>query len=259
MSVGGQASVVSPATVLITGASGGLGRALALHYAQPGRTLVLHGRVAWRLRELADACAARGANVIPFAADLLALDDFRARLADLVRATPVDLAIVNAGVSSANRGEGETWADIEQVLDVNLRAAIATAEVLLPPMRARGSGQVAYVSSLAAWHGLALTPAYCASKAALKAYAEAQRAWLAPLGVAINIVLPGYVRTPMSAGLPGAKPFMLEPEDAARRIARGLARNRARIAFPQPLAAGAWLLAALPASWSQLIVRRLGL
>jgi short-subunit dehydrogenase len=114
------------------------------------------------------------------------------------------------------------------------------------------------VSSLAAWHGLPLTPAYCASKAALKAYAEALRPSLATHGIAVSVVLPGFVKTPMSDAFPGTRPFMITAEDAAERIERGLAANRARIAFPQPLAFGAWLLAVLPASVSQRLVRRVG-
>jgi short-subunit dehydrogenase len=248
----------SPATVLVTGAAGGLGRALATRYARPDRTLILHGRNLERLDEVSRACAARGARVIPMPCDLRDIDSFMTRLGQIAASTPIDLAIVNAGVSNANSGEGETWEDISHVLDVNLRAALATMSVLVPPMRRRGSGQIALIASLAAYHGFALTPAYCASKAALKAYGEAMRGWLAPQGVAVNVVLPGFVETPMSADYPGPTPFMISADDAARRIEQGLARNRARISFPQPLAFASWLLGAMPASWSQAAVRRFG-
>ncbi len=248
----------SPRTVLITGATGGLGRALALRYAAPGRTLILHGRDASRLHELALACEVAGANVTPLLFELREVDGYVARLAQLAEATPIDLAIVNAGVSRARGSEGESWEDVQLVLDVNLRASLATVAALVPHMRRRGAGQIALIASLAAYHGMALTPTYSASKSALKAYGEAMRAWLAPQGVAVNVVLPGFVRTSMSDAYPGPKPFMISADDAARRIQRDLARNRARIAFPFPLAQGSWLLSVLPASWSQAMLRWTG-
>ena len=252
------APLEAPATVLITGATGGLGHALAVLYAGPGRTLILHGRDERRLGEVSRACAERGAQVTPIAFDVRDVSGFAARLVQVAAATPIDLAIVNAGVSRANRGDRESWDDIEAVLDVNVRAALATVSALLPSMRRRGAGQIALIASLAAYHGMPLMPSYCASKAALKAYGEGMRGWLAPQGVAVNVVLPGFVKTPMSDALPGPKPFMISADDAARRIQIGLARNRARISFPQPLAFGTWLLSVLPAAWSQAMVRRMG-
>jgi short-subunit dehydrogenase len=135
---------------------------------------------------------------------------------------------------------------------------MATVSGVLPAMRSRGRGQVALVSSLSAWYGLPLTPSYCASKAGLKAYGEALRGWLAAEGVAVNVVLPGFVTSEMSASFPGPQPMLLHPEQAARRIARGLALNRARISFPFPLNFGMWWLAVLPAGLSQQILRWLG-
>lgn len=257
--MGATALIRSPAQVLITGAAGGLGRALALEYAAPGRSLILHGRSEASLADVMRACKERGAQVTLLAFDLRDVEGFRARLREFALSTPIDLAIVNAGVSRADTGSEESWDDIQLMLDVNLRASLATVAALLPPMRLRRSGQIALIASLAAWHGLPLTPAYCASKAALKTYGEALRGSLAPHGIAVNVVLPGFVKTAMSDAIPGPKPFMISADDAARRIRLGLSRNSARISFPQPLAFGGWLLSALPASWSQAIVRRTGL
>jgi short-subunit dehydrogenase len=125
-------------------------------------------------------------------------------------------------------------------------------------MRRRRTGQIALVSSLAAYVGMPVTPVYCASKAALKAYGEALRGWLAPQGVAVNVVLPGFVRTAMSDRFTAAKPWMMSPEEAALRIRRGLERNHARIAFPRPLAWGMWALSVLPMGMSQRILRSFG-
>ncbi|HNI73520.1 MAG TPA: SDR family NAD(P)-dependent oxidoreductase, partial [Accumulibacter sp.] len=104
---------------------------------------------------------------------------------------------------------------------------------------------------------LPITPSYCASKAGLKAYGEALRGWLAPEGIWINVVMPGYVESKMCREMPGPKPFLWSPERAAAYIRRGLARNRARISFPFPLNFGTWWLAVLPAGLSWRILRLL--
>ena len=243
----------APRGILITGATGGIGAALARRYAAPGRRLFLHGRNAARLAEVAAQCRASEVTT-----QILDLADANALVAWIESIAPaVDLAIVNAGVTS-NVRSGESWREVDALLQVNVRAALLTAAALVPEMRRRGSGQIALVSSIAAWFGLPLTPAYSASKAALKAYGEALRGWLAPQGVEVNVVMPGFVRTEMSARFPGPKRFMLSPEDAARRIAHGLERNRARISFPFPSSFAMWALGALPAALSQRILGAMG-
>jgi short-subunit dehydrogenase len=263
MTPAGQAARQSwqePTTVLITGATGGIGAALARSYARAGRTLILHGRDTQRLASLTQECESRGAEVHGVTFDLrdaaATIDTLRGLCTQFV----IDLVVVNAGVSSAiGKGlEAENWDTAKAVLAVNLDGAIATVAGVLPDMRRRGAGQIALVSSLAAYFGLPVTPIYCASKAAIKAYGEALRGWLAPQGIAVNVVMPGFVQTPMSERFPGARPMLMSPEQAAILIRRGLERNRARIAFPRALAWGMWCLSALPAALSQWMVRVAG-
>jgi len=249
-----------PRRVLITGATGGIGGALAQAYAEPDRILFLQGRDTRRLAEVAARCAARGALVLTKVLDLRDRAALVAWLQCVAHDDPPDLVIVNAGVNTSigTDGAGERWAAVEELVEVNLLAAMATVDAVLPAMRARGSGQLALISSLAAYHGLPMTPSYCASKAALKAYGEALRGWLASDGVWVSVVMPGYVESKMCREMPGPKPFLWSAERAAQRIRRGLSRNRARISFPFPLNLGTWLLAVLPPTWSQRLLRLFG-
>ena len=249
-----------PATVLITGATGGIGEALARRYAQAGRTLILHGRDQARLGAIARACETCGARVVCVTFDLCDAPGTEAALRTLSNEHAIDLAIINAGVSRmVGAGEEvESWEIAKTVLAVNLDGAIASIAGVLPEMRRRGSGQIAVISSLEAYIGMPVTPVYSASKAALKAYGEALRGWLGPQGIQVNVVLPGFVRTPMSDRYTAAKPWMMSPERAANLIRRGLERNRARTAFPRMLAWGMWWLSVLPPGVSQRILRALG-
>lgn len=241
-----------PRHILITGASGGIGAELAKAYAAPDTVLGLIGRNAGRLAAVATACEQQGAIVVQGLVDVTDLD----ALAEWIRAFdaehPVDLAIANAGVTSSigEGGEAESWEAVRQTFDVNLYGAVGTVFPLIEPMRARGSGQLVFVSSLAAYIGMPLTPSYSGSKAAVKVYGEALRGWLAPQGVKVSVVLPGFVASDMSDRFRGPKPFLISARRSAAIIRRGVAANRARIGFPFPLNLGVWLLSILPASLS---------
>ena len=249
----------SPRCILITGATGGIGGALAPAYAAPGVTLILQGRRLDRLEEMAGECRALGARVLLEALDVRDLDALRAMIRRVSEAEQPDLVLVGAGLNTAvgSNGEAECWDDSRALLEVNVMAALATVEAALPAMRARGHGQIALFSSLAGWRGLPVTPTYSASKAAIRVYGEAIRDWLAPEGVKVNVILPGYVESKMCFEMPGPKPFLWTAEKAARRIKRGLAANQARISFPFPLNLGTWLLGVIPQRLSSFILRGL--
>lgn len=247
-------------TVLITGATGGIGGALVDSYAQPGNTLILQGRNAARLAQQAALCEARGARVLTQVLDVRDRTALSVWLRNVCAQEVIDLLIVNAGVNTNTGpdGTGERWENIEALIDVNVLAAMATVDGVLPSMRARGAGQIALISSLAAYFGLPVTPSYCASKAAVKVYGEALRGWLAPEGVRVNVVMPGYVESQMCHDMPGPKPFLWPADKAVRYIRQGLERNRPRISFPFPLNFGTWWLSVLPPAISQRILLLIG-
>ena len=247
-------------SVLITGATGAIGSALARAYAEPGVTLFLQGRKVEQLALIAGQCKSLGAEVATVAFDLRERERLAEWLTSVCQQKLPDLVIVNAAINihAGPHNAGEDWREVETLLEVNIRAALATVNGVLPSMRQRGHGQIALISSLAAYHGLPMTPSYCASKAALKAYGEGLRSWLAPEGIRVNVVMPGYVDSAMCDDMPGPKPFLWQPEKAARTIKHGLAANKARISFPFPLNLGTWFLGALPAGLSQQLLRFFG-
>jgi short-subunit dehydrogenase len=249
----------NPSTILITGATGAIGGALAEIYARPGITLILQGRNAGRLAELEGICQAKGAKVALGVKDVRELDSYLAWLDEVCGYQAIDLLFVNAGVNmniGAN-GEGESWEETRELIEVNVLAALATVNRVLPSMRARKKGQIALMSSLAAYFGLPVTPSYCASKAAIKTYGEALRGWLAPEGIGVSVVMPGYVESQMCHNMPGPKPFLWPADRAARYIKTELTTNRPRISFPFPLNLGTWLLSVLPPALSERILRQL--
>lgn len=252
-----SARYTRPNSILITGGSSGLGAALARTYAAPGVCLALTGRNADRLATVAKDCTARGAEVQATAIDVLE----RERLADWIdaraKATPLDLLIANAGISAGTGGGGEDEAQTRRILAANVDGVVNTVMAALPSMRARQHGQIAIMSSLAAFRGFPGAPAYCASKAAVRVWGESLRGQLAGDGIAVTVICPGYVKTPMTAVNRFPMPLLMKSEKAARIIQRGLTRNKARIAFPWPMYALVRLLAALPPGLIDPLLRKL--
>jgi short-subunit dehydrogenase len=235
-------------TIVITGASSGIGEALALRYAREGARLGLLGRNRERLDQVATECRRRGAEVRAAAIDVRARPEIRAWLEAFDRATPIDLVIANAGVMAGRPPDGEIESpdDSHALMDTNVLGVLNAVHPLLPVMISRERGQIGIVASIAAFVPLPDTPSYCASKSAVLSYGLALRGLLRPRGIRVSVICPGYLTTPMMQQESGWKPFAMTPERAAELIDRGLARNRPIIAFPFLLALLARIGGALP-------------
>jgi short-subunit dehydrogenase len=247
-----------PRFILITGASNGIGAALARAYAAPRTHLALCGRDAARLAAVANMCRERGAEVIEACLDVTEAAALAAWIENVDRASPLELVIANAGVQGglSRGGAGESLDELHRVMAVNFGGVSNTIHPVLPAMRRRRRGQIALIASLAALRGLPYSPGYCASKAAVRIYGEALRSWLAPEGIGVSVVLPGFVETRLSNTVSGPKPLILSPERAAAIIRHGLAKGRRQIAFPYPLYLGMQLIRVLPAGLVDPILRR---
>ena len=238
--------MIAPKSILITGASSGIGAALALVYAKPGVCLALSGRDRSRLDAVCESCRSAGANVVGTVIDIDDGDAVRQWLVSSDEASPLDLVIANAGVSGGAAAGGEPSAQARAIFKTNIDGVLNTVHPATEMMLGRGAGQIAVMSSLASFRGYPGAPAYSASKAAVRVYGEALRGALAPAGVEVSVICPGYVRSRMTDKNSFPMPMLMDADRAAQIIRRGLERNRPRIAFPWSVYAVAWLLGALP-------------
>jgi short-subunit dehydrogenase len=236
----------APKSILITGASSGIGAALALASAGPGVSLALTGRDPIRLAGTANRCRTAGAEVRTAIVDVTD----RAGMTDFVRARDteraLDLVIANAGVSYGTGSLNLLDDRARQTFAVNVDGVLNTIHPAIALMAPRRRGQLALMSSLAGFRGLPGSGAYAASKAAVRSYGESLRGQLAPLGLEVSVICPGFVRSAMTDRNNFAMPFLMDADRAAQIVLRGLERNRGRIAFPLPMYAASWFLNALP-------------
>lgn len=248
---------MEPTSILITGAAGAVGSALARAYARPSVLLHLGDRDGTALERVAAECRERGAEAWADPGDVRDAP----RMAEWVRTAdgrrPLDLVLIVAGVSHGALGRDETPEQVREVFDVNLDGMLNVLLPALPLLRQRGRGQVGLMSSLAGTRGLPHAPSYSATKAAIRVYGEALRLRLRSENVRVSVIDPGFIASPLTGSNRFPMPFMLTPEHAARVIRKGLALDRGHIVFPWPMALATWLLAAIPSRVFQFFARDL--
>lgn len=220
-------------TVFITGASSGIGAALALELARHGARLGLFARRRERIEQVAERVRSEGGFALAFPGNVAERDEVHRAAEKLARESgPVDVLVANAGrgMHGENELDGRT---VAACYAVNFLGAVYALEAVLPAMRARGRGNVAVVSSgTALLPRLAASPTYASSKAAMGRYFEGIGRELQLEGVSVTVIYPGFVRTEMTSGHK-FMPFALEPEEAARLIRRSIERGKRRFIFPR--------------------------
>jgi NADP-dependent 3-hydroxy acid dehydrogenase YdfG len=236
--------------LFITGASSGLGRGLALHYAKRGWTVHAAAR---RKDELEKLRAEAKDNIRPIVLDV---QDHERLAATVESFAALDLVIANAGVGQLTSARKMDWKRVKWIMDVNVTAACVTIAAALPKMVARNAGQVVAMSSLAAFRGMPGNASYCASKAALHMWMESIRVDLRRTKVKATTIYPGFVRTDMTAKNRFPMPFLMELDDAVRVMTKGIDRGAPTIAYPLPMVGLTRTLGALPRSiWEPLAGR----
>ncbi|MCA1629709.1 MAG: SDR family NAD(P)-dependent oxidoreductase [Acidobacteria bacterium] len=244
--------------VLITGASSGIGRALAVELGKRGASTGLLARRADSLREVAREVEAAGGRALVLPADVKDAASVRAA-ADELRAEfgAIDVLVANAGVGVLTDDPARLGEQVAETIEINLIGAANSAGAVLPEMIARGEGQLVAISSLASYRGLPKSGAYCASKAAMNALFESLRIDLKGTGVAVTIIKPGFIKTPLTAGREAQMPYLLELDDATRKILRAIEARRTAYAFPWQLASIVRLARFFPDSlYDRIILRR---
>lgn len=231
--------------VIITGASSGIGAALARHYAQQGAVL---GLVARRKAELEQLAAQLPSTAAIYPADVRDASALQAVAADFIaRHGCPDIVIANAGVSIGTLTEyAEDISAFQDVIDINVLGMVKTFQPFLAALRVARHGTLVGIASVAGYRGLPGSGAYSASKAAAISYLESLRVELAASGVRVITICPGYIATPMTAKNPYPMPFLLSAETAARKIASIIGRGKTFAVIPWQMALGARVMRALP-------------
>ncbi|MFY1830489.1 SDR family NAD(P)-dependent oxidoreductase [Myxococcus fulvus] len=245
-------------TALVTGASSGLGRGLALWLARRGLRVFAAGRRLPQLRALAAEAQAAGATVEPVELDVSRAEPLMEKLRELdSECGGLDLVIANAGVGGVTHGKRLEWDKVRSIIDTNVTGAAATLTAVLPSMVERRRGHVVGISSLAAHRGLAGHAAYSASKAFLGTFMESLRVDLAGTGVCVTCIFPGFVKSEMTAANHFPMPFLMETDAAVELMGSAILRGETELSFPWQLAIPSRMAKVLPNLLFDAAARRL--
>lgn len=245
------------AHVLITGASSGIGEALALFYASSGTQLLsLCGRNKERLDLVAEVCRGLGAEVSVKILDIADKDAVWTWVNDQNEKKPLNLVFANAGVATLE----ETADNVRRTFEINVMGVVNTVLPVIELFKKAPLSQVKHIaitSSIAGYHGMPTCPSYAATKAGVKAWGEGLRLSLRPLGINVSVICPGFVRSRITDKNTCPMPFFMEAEQAARIIAKRIEKNVGLIAFPWQMRLATWLGSILPNCISEFIYSKL--
>lgn len=233
--------------VLVTGASSGIGRALALEMGRRGARLGLTARRGEELLRLGEEIERAGGEALALPADVRDAEAMKEAVGRvLARWGRVDVLVANAGMSSTTAGTRLNAGEVGDVISINVLGVVNSVAAVLPSMLERGAGHLVAISSLASYRGMPKSGAYSASKAAVSTLFESLRVDLRRSNIDVTTIHPGFIRTPMTEGRKKKLPFLLEPDDAARRIVRAIERRARTYAFPWQLASLVRVIRHLP-------------
>jgi short-subunit dehydrogenase len=242
---------------MITGASAGIGKGLALQIATRGGRLGLLARREDVLNEIVEEIKKRNGQALGVAADVrdsqavrAAADRFRAELG------PIDVLIANAGIGTSKHAAELHPEQVAEVININLIGAVNSVAAVLPEMVQRNSGQLVAISSLAGYRGLAKSAAYSASKAAMSSFFESVRIDLRRTNVKVTIIYPGFIKTALTAGREKKMPYLMELDDAVEKILIAIEKGKKSYAFPWQLATIVRSSLIMPASMYDWIAAR---
>lgn len=247
--------MVETRSIVITGASSGLGAALARELAASGITLWLTGRDRDRLESVSFQCEKKGAIAHIYVLDVLDRDKCARELLAIDDQSPIDLVFANAGI--AHHEPGLEGLANQRVRQTTIDGVHNTIDPLLPRFLERGRGQIALMSSLAGWMPQPSAIVYSSSRAYIRFLGSGLRSAFHDTGVRVNVICPGFVDTPLTRRNTFNMPFMMSAEKAAKRIINGLQKDQAIIAFPWQLHFLTRLVALLPLQLQQALLRRL--
>lgn len=243
--------------ILITGASSGIGEALALHYAAAGaKRLSLCGRNAERLEKVAQTCRQSGTEVETKILDVADTKAVAEWINDCNARQPINLVFANAGVATL----AETPENVRKTFDTNVMGVVNTVLPAIEIFKKAPSEQIKHIvitSSIAGYHGMPTCPSYSASKACVKAWGEGLRLDLRRFGINVSTICPGFIRSRITDKNTCPMPFFMEADQAARIIAERVEKNIGLIAFPWQMRLAVWLGSILPNCVSDWIYAKL--
>lgn len=243
---------INPKSILITGASSGIGASLAHFYANTGVHLFLGGRDSKRLASVASQCSEKGANVEIMVGNVSDEKSMRDWVIQSDKIAPLNLVVANAGEAGAANKIDELHETAVNSLNSNVLGIFNVVHPAIERMALRGpvvsDGQIAIMSSIMGYIGVARSPAYSYSKGTARLYGQALRGALRRTGISVSVICPGYVDTPMNRYNRSPMPFIVSSQKAARIIARGLSKNQGRITFPWQIRLIGRMLSILPNS-----------